>query len=173
MNLEVYMTLNQYEFIDIHDKGGNKSEITFNEKLYSIEVPLTMSYEFTIKKTHFILRGGLSAAKITNVTGEPSFDYYEGAQILNGGNFDMGDYRKKMLYNGILGAGVRYKVPRGIVYVDLRAKMGLNNIVIGEKRRDNQVLLNNYHYEDDDFSLNTLSLSVGYYFSFYSPRKQR
>jgi hypothetical protein len=76
-----------------------------------------------------------------------------------------------MLYNGIIGAGVRFKVPRGIIALDLRAKMGLNSIVVTGKR--DEILLNRYYYLDDNFSLNNLSLSASYYVSFYSPRKLR
>ena len=90
-----------------------------------------------------------------------------------GATQDISEYRKQMIYSGIVGAGVRYKVPRGIVSLDLRAKVGINNIVNSEKRFDNETVINNFYHIDDDFSLNTLSLSVGYYFSFYSPRKQR
>jgi hypothetical protein len=169
LNLEMYLTLNHYEFSDENENNY----VTFTEKLLSVEIPVTLSYEFTLQKTHFIARLGFSAAKITNASGQPVRKFFEDSQELTGSDLDITGYRKQMLFNGIAGLGVRYKVPRGILAIDLRAKMGINNIVIPEKRRDNDLMLNRYNYEDDDFSLNSLSLSLGYYFSFYSPRKQR
>jgi len=169
LNLEMYLTLNHYEFSDEIENNY----VTFTEKLLSIEIPVTLSYEFTLQKTHFIARVGVSAAKITNASGQPVRKFSGDAQELTGGDIDITGYRKQMMYNGIAGIGVRYKIPRGILAIDLRAKMGINNIVISDKRMDNNLMLNRYYYEDDDFSLNTLSLSLGYYFSFYSPRKQR
>ncbi|HEX2394136.1 MAG TPA: outer membrane beta-barrel protein [Bacteroidales bacterium] len=173
LNLETYFALNQYMFSDeIRDAGTNRiSYVTFREKLYKIEVPISLTYEFTINKTHFIVRAGGSAAKITGVSGEPSRKFSEDIQALTGASLNMIDYRKQMLYSGLIGAGVRYKVPRGIVSLDLRAKMGLNSIVKTDQR--DETLLNRFYYLDDNFSLNDLSLSVGYYFSFYNPRKQR
>lgn len=173
LNIEVYFALNQYEFTDERKDARSLSVVTFREKLHKVEIPLSLAYEFQIKKTHLIARAGFSLAKITNVTGEPSRKFIESSPAIPGNDIDITDYRKQMLYSGLVGLGMRYKVPRGIVSVDVRAKMGLNNIVNGDKRRDNDLLLNQFHYMDDDFSLNMLSVSVGYYFSFYSPRKQR
>lgn len=173
INLETYFALNQYEFADRVVTRNSQTYVNFTEKLYKIEIPLTFSYEFTLNKTHFITRAGVSAARITGVTGQPERRFAEDAQALTGADLDISGFRKKMLYSGIIGAGLRYKVPRGIVSLDLRARVGLNNIVLSEKRYANEALTNRYYYIDDDFSLNTLSLSVGYYFSFYSPRKQR
>jgi hypothetical protein len=173
LNIEAFFSLNQYEFTDDRQDALSVSIVTFREKLYTVEIPVTISYEFAVKKTHFIARAGLSAAKITGVTGEPSRKYFPDLPAIPGTDMDIADYRKQMLYSGIVGVGLRYKVPRGIVSIDVRAKMGINNIVIDKKRWDNDLLLNQYHYLDDDFSLNMLSVSIGYYFSFYSPRKQR
>ena len=173
ITFETYLALNHYEFADRIVTRNSQTYVKFTEKLYKIEVPLTFSYEFTINKTHFIARAGVSAATITGVNGQPERRFTEDAQALTGPDLDISGFRKKMLYSGIIGAGLRYKVPRGIVFLDLRAKAGLNNITLSDKRYANEALTNRYYYIDDDFSLNTLSLSVGYYFSFYSPRKQR
>ena len=78
-----------------------------------------------------------------------------------------------MLYSAVAGAGIRYRVPRGVISIDLRANFGLNNIVRSELRYKNPAITSQYYYVDDDFSLNTFSLSAGYYFSFYTPRKER
>jgi hypothetical protein len=176
LNLEAYMAMNQYEFSDeiVKQQWGDisvRSSVVYTEKLYKVEVPITVAYEFTIKKMHYYARAGFSAAKITRVNGQPTRWYYEDQQPITGENEDITAYRNSMLYSGIIGAGLRYKVPRGIIKVDLRAKVGLNNIVKSEKRDDNQLLSDKFHYRDDDFSLNNLSLSASYYFSFYRPKK--
>lgn len=171
LNLELQLAMNQYQFTDKISAPANSSTVKYNEKIVKIEIPLTLEYEFTINKTHFIARAGFSAARISKATGEPSRTSSLNSQ--SGPDLDITGYRKNMLYSGIVGAGVRYKIPRGILLVDLRANLGFNNIVRSEKRYQNPELYNRYFYLDDDFSLNTISLSVGYYFSFYSPRKQR
>jgi hypothetical protein len=173
LNLETYIVLNQYAFKDeLTDHRTNSiSYVTFTEKLYKIEVPVTLCYEFTVKKTHFNIRAGVSASKLTGVSGEPARKFADDQQELTGGSMDMIDYRKQMLYSGIIGAGVRYKVPRGIISLNLRAQMGFNSIVDPEKT--DETLKNRFYHLDDNYSLNNLSLSASYYFSFYNPRKQR
>ncbi|HLO58354.1 MAG TPA: outer membrane beta-barrel protein [Bacteroidales bacterium] len=169
LNVELYFAENSYEFSD----KIKTRYVNFTEKLYKVEIPLTLSYEFTINKTHFIARAGFSAAKLTKVTGQPQRKYFEDAPALSSGDIDITGQRRNMLYSGVIGAGLRYKVPRGVLSFDVRAKIGINNIVKSSSRFDNQKLTYQYYYLDDDFSVNTLSFSVGYYFSFYSPRKQR
>ena len=173
MNVELYLAMDHYEFKDKTNYKQETKEVTYNEKLYQIELPLTLSYEFTINKIHYVARAGFSAAKISLAKGQPSRKFSQDIQAITGANQDITAYRRQMLYSGIIGAGIRYKVPRGVVSLDLRAKIGFNNIVVRGKRWDNQVLYDRYYYLDDDFSLNTLSLSASYYFSFYSPHKQR
>jgi len=173
LNLEVFLSLNQYMFSDERRNAltNTISYVTFREKLYNVEIPVTLSYEFTIHKTHFIIKAGASASKITGVSGVPTRKFSEDLQAITGSSMNMSAYRKQFLYSGIIGAGIRYKVPRGIVSLDLRAKMGFNSIV--NTGKIDETLQNRFYYLDDNFSLNNLSLSVGYYFSFYSPRKQR
>jgi hypothetical protein len=178
LNIEFNFASNNYGFFDeirVPVPGSNDAinSVTYTERLYKLELPVSLTYEFNIKKIHYFVRAGVSAGKITGITGHPSRKYSEELPPIAGENQDISYYRKNMLYGGILGAGVRYKVPRGVVTIDLRANIGLNNIVQSEHRYENQEFLTKYYYMDDDFSINTLSLSAGYYFSFYKPKKQR
>jgi hypothetical protein len=175
LNVEFVFTSNQYRFSDEIRKPlvDGISSVEYNEKLYKAEIPITVTYEFNIKKMNYFLQAGLSGSKITGVSGQPTRKFHETMQSLPGASEDISNYRSNMLYSGIIGAGIRYKVPRGVITVAFRANMGLNNIVLSEKRGDNQELLTNFYYQDDDFSINTYSLSAGYYFSFYKPKKQR
>jgi hypothetical protein len=178
LNVEINFVSNNYGFSDeirIPVAGENDAInlVTYTERLYKIEWPVTLVYEFNIKKIHYFVRAGFSAAKLTGITGHPSRKYSEELPPLSIDNQNISYYRKNMLYGGIIGAGVRYKVPRGVLTIDLRANIGLNNIVRPDRRYKNQEFLTKYYYLDDDFSLNTLSLTAGYYFSFYKPKKQR
>jgi alcohol dehydrogenase class IV len=76
------------------------------------------------------------------------------------------------MYAGVAGAGVRYKVPHGVLTAEMRASIGLNNIVKPDKRYENMQQIMKSNHSDDDFAMNTFSFSVGYYFSFYKPKKQ-
>jgi len=178
LNLELYISSNKYKFIDelqipLYDGPDGINRSTYTEKTLKVELPVTAAYELTIKKIHYFVRAGVSVARFTSVTGQPELKYSEELPQKTGENYDMALYRKKMLYSGILGIGMRYKVPRGVIMLDLRTNLGLNKIVRSEKRYDNQTLSDEFFYLDDDFSLNTFSFSASYYFSFYKPKKQR
>jgi hypothetical protein len=177
VNIEAYFASNQYKFSDeiatpFIDGPNGINSVTFTEKLYKVELPVSLVYEFNIKKVNYFVRAGFSVARITGVTGQASRKFYEDLQPLTGETKNIDDYRKKMLYSGVIGAGIRYKVPRGVMMLNLRTSLGLNNIVNPDKRYDNEELSTRFYYLDDDFSLNTFSLSASYYFSFYKPKKQ-
>lgn len=174
LNLEFNFAANNYGFYDETKIPENDAlnSVTYTERLYKLELPVSLAYEFTIKKIHYFIRGGFSVGKITGITGHASRKFADEITV-SSENRDISHYRQDFLYSGIIGAGVRYKVPRGVLTFDLRANIGLNNIVRPERRYENQEFLTKYYYLDDNFSLNTFSFSVSYYFSFYKPKKQR
>jgi hypothetical protein len=178
LNLEFYFSENQYRFsneITMPLNGGNDAInlVTFSERLFKIEVPISLAYEFNVRTLHFFVRAGVSAASLTGITGIPSRKYAQELPPFTGESIDMSNYRNTMLYSGLFGVGLRYKVPRGVITADLRTNIGLNNIVKTNKRYENQELATKFYYVDNDFSLNVISLSAGYYFSFYKPKKQQ
>lgn len=179
VNIELNFTQNQYSFADkleIPVVGGTDvlNKVVYNEKLHKIEIPVSLTYEFNISNLNLFLRSGIYISKMTGAKGQPSRKYTEdNTAPLTEGYMNMKDYRKNIHFGFIFGAGVRYKIPRGVISVDLRTNLGLNNIVKTGERYHNHVLLSKYYYLDDDFTLNTFSLTAGYYFSFYTPSKQR
>ena len=176
VNLELKFSENRYGFEDeiITPLPGLNgiSSVTYSEKLYKLILPLSISYEFSAKKLHYFLRGGFSVASITGVTGTASRQFTEEIAPVPGETNDIARYRKNIMYAGIAGAGVRYKVPHGVLTAEIRASIGLNNIVKPEKRFENMQQIMKSYYADDDFAINTFSFSAGYYFSFYKPKKQ-
>jgi hypothetical protein len=177
LNLELKFSENRYGFKDevITPLPGLNgiSSVTYSEKLYKIMVPLSVSYEFSAKKRlHYFVRGGFSVASITGVTGTATRQFTEEIAPVPGETSNIAEYRKNIMYAGIAGAGIRYKVPHGVLTAELRASIGLNNIVKPETRFDNMQQIMKSYLVDDDFSINTFSFSIGYYFSFYKPKKQ-
>ncbi len=176
LNLELKFSENRYGFKEevITPLPGlnGVSSVTYSEKLYKFIVPVSVSYEFSSKKLHYFMRGGFSVASITGVTGSASRTFAEEIPPIPGETNDIAKYRKNIMYAGVAGAGIRYKVPHGVITAEIRASIGLNNMVKPESRFQNmQQIMKSYH-EDDDFAINTYSFSVGYYFSFYKPKKQ-
>jgi hypothetical protein len=176
-NLEFIFGENRYGFsstIKTPLQGGNDgiNSTIYTEKQFKLELPVTLAYEFSSRKVHYFLRAGASIAKIMGTSGVATHKYSAEMPAITGDNVNMKSYRRNFLYSAVVGTGLRYKVPRGVVIIDLRANIGLNNIVKKENRYSNQQQITKSYYIDDDFSLNTISLTAGYYFSFYKPKKQ-
>ncbi len=177
LNAELLFARHQYEFTDLFSTFSEGVEIinnvTYNEKLYKADIPVSLTYEIISRKIHYYIRGGFSLSVITGARGQASRIYARESSPFTGEPLAMAGFRKKILYSAVTGAGIMYKVPRGMITLDFRANFGLNNIVKEKLRYNNPGLMTRFNYLDDDFSLNTLSLSAAYYFSFYKPKKQR
>jgi hypothetical protein len=176
LSLELKFASNRYGFKDelitpLPGINGINS-VTYTERLYKLMVPLSLSYEISAKKVHYFVRAGASAARVMGITGIATRKFTEETAPVTGETQDISFYRKTMLYGAVIGAGLRYKVPHGVLMAEIRGNIGLNNIVRSDRRFDNQQQILRSYREDDDFTINTYSLSVGYYFSFYKPKKQ-
>ncbi|MBN2481444.1 MAG: PorT family protein [Bacteroidales bacterium] len=178
INVELNFEQNQYSFTDeltipVVDGTDVMNRVVYNEKLYKFEIPLTLTYEFNVGNMNSFLRTGIFLTKVSGAKGQPSRKYDPDLPPVSGEYESVKDYRKDFLYGLVAGAGIRYKISRGVISIGLRANLGLNNIVKSAERYYNPILLSKYYYVDDDFTLNTFSLTAGYYFSFYTPSKQR
>ncbi len=176
LNLEFSYAQNKYSFTDIHTITATNDEsftesASFEEQINKFTFPVTTAFEFKIKKMLYYIRTGGSADYIISASGIPALK--SGEISSPGEKTDILRYRKSLYFNGILGCGIRYKIPRGYLSIDMRYNIGINNIVRPEMRSENAYLMSLFKYKDDDFSINSFTCSVGYYFSFYSPKKQK
>ena len=175
LNLELRLAQNRYSFTESKTIDNNEGKeytksSTLEEKLQKVEFPLTAILEFGTGNLKYLIRAGASVDYVLKSFGTPSRNY--DGLYTRGEKTDLSEFRKSFHFNGIVGAGIRYKVPRGYLLADMRFCPGLHNIVIAKKRYDNPYLEGAFDYVDDDFALNSFQFSLGYYFSFYSPKKQ-
>ena len=177
MDLGVNYKKSQYSFKDdikyLYKADEQNTKVTFNENISRLDIPLIIACE--IIKTRNIncyLSGGFNIGNISRVTGIPSKTRGEDMPAETGADIIMTDFRENTLYSGIVGMGIKYKVPRGFLICDLRYYIGLHNIFIPENRNEIANLWAKYQYVDDDYSISSFTVSVGYYFSFYQPKKQ-
>lgn len=166
LNLGLNFVHNSYKFIEeqtliLTRQEPVTSTFTLKESLNRYEIPISVGYEFEHTDFNTFIRTGFSISNIFRVTAKRETDV-----VLADLNFT--DRRRDLLFSGHIGAGVKYKIPRGFLVLDVRYHYGFNNIVEPEFRyKDSEK-----GYEDDDFSLYNLTISFGYYFSFYQPKKR-
>jgi hypothetical protein len=178
LNLGINYTGSQYTFEDDIKDYYNSEEwqfakISFRENIAFIDVPLTIAYEIGKRNIDYYFCTGFSVGSVRKVSGEPSRIYDENSPAITGADISMTEYREPYTYFLILGAGIKSKVPRGFVICDIHFNFGLNNIINAENRFESSELWSKYLYVDDDYSINYVTLSLGYYFSLYKPKKQR
>jgi len=83
------------------------------------------------------------------------------------------DNRETFCFYGLLGAGVKYKVPKAYIFLDVRYNLGLNNQVVSMKRNNTQTdELWVYQTRDDSFYHDDLNFSLGFVRTIYKPRKK-
>ncbi len=178
MNIGINYTSNHYSFKDdiryyYYAEELQFAEITFKENISIIDIPVTLAYEISQRNLKFYLCSGISGGNVNKVTGIPSRVYDVNSPPITGADIRMTDFRQSNTYFYIIGAGFKYKVPRGYLMSDIRFNFGLNNIINDENRYKSTELWSKYFYVDDDYAINYLTLTVGYYFSVYKPKKQR
>ncbi len=83
------------------------------------------------------------------------------------------DNRQTFCFYGIIGGGVKLKVPKAYIFLDVRYNLGLNNQVLNIGRNDTQSdELFLYQTRDDSFYHDDLNVSVGFVRTIYKPRKK-
>ncbi|UCH13251.1 MAG: PorT family protein, partial [Bacteroidales bacterium] len=167
MNIGINYTTNQYSFEDDYYNADEMqfTEITFKEKITIIDIPVTIAYEISSRSIDYYLCTGISVGRINKVTGKPSRTYDVNSPPITGADISMNDFRVSNTFFSIIGAGFKYKVPRGYLMCDIRFNIGLNNIINVENRFESSELWSKYFYVDDDYSINYFTLTFGYYFS--------
>jgi hypothetical protein len=178
LNVGINYTINQYSFQDdikyyYYADEQQFAEITFKEKISIIEIPVTIAYELSSRNVKYYLCTGISAGNVNKVTGIPSRVYDVNSPPITGADIPMTDFRESNTFFYIIGTGLKFKVPRGYIMSDIRLNIGLNNIINDQNRYKSSELWSKYYYVDDDYSINYFTLTLGYYFSVYKPKKQK
>lgn len=140
-----------------------------------IDIPLVVGYEFNRhKKLRPYIGIGTSMSLLLTSSMDASRVYTDNAlPEVQGPDIDVIDHRQSSSLFLIGAAGIKYKVPRGFITLDLRYEKGLINQVVESRRYQNSELLYKYFYVDDNFVLNNFTGSLGYTYLLYNPKKKK
>ncbi|GAA0192039.1 hypothetical protein GCM10009122_54770 [Fulvivirga kasyanovii] len=158
---------NSFSNVDSVNRFIESQEITETQTWLS--VPITVQYQFAGGKFNpYVLLGGsanyLFSSSFKGET-QTSIENFEGATV------DLTDQRNKINFSAIAGAGIKIKVGKNHFVAEARFNYGILNQVKEENRLSNQELIFDYGYVDDDFKLNSFSVSLGYLLPKYNPKK--
>ncbi len=157
-NMKYERTLNQLGF----------ENIIYREDQRMFQAPLTLTYDFELGKFSPYLRlgGGISYLFTSEAILEREYTD-ESLPTVTGPPIDMLGQRNNVNFFSTAGAGLKFKIPRGIIVLDVRHNWYFLQQNRPSKRYENNILTYEYHYVDDDFKLGNVSVSLGYTYSFH------
>ncbi len=173
MNHEYNFSLNHYTNTPPVSENPHLTE--FKENITNIALPLTTTYEFVSEKWRPYLRGGIMGTYTLSAMLDPVRIYTQGAfEDVAGTNIDMLELRNRLNVYGILGGGIKYKIPYGgLLYFDVRFAMGFTCPVNSANRNTEQTdRIFRYYIMDNDFKFNLFSASIGWIYPLYRSKKQ-
>jgi len=175
---EIMLKQNKFEnMVTIPDFNNNNfNQQTFSETQTRFEVPLSITYDFEYGKIKPYLRAGASIGYLINTFSKIQRSYIDNSTNadLKSPDLNISDYRNKFNYWGVIGGGIKYRIPRGYIIFDVRYNIGLLN----QTNINNRIIKDSeqtwkYHYMDDNFILNNGSVSVGYVYLLYKPERKQ
>jgi len=164
----------QLSFTNIEEFMGFKN-IIYVETQKRLEFPVSVTYNWLmLDKLTAYGRLGQGAAILLSSIAEPSYDAIDlnNPNSFSGADIDRSDSRIKMDLFTQAGAGVKYKIPRGFLFLEVRANFGLLNQTVrgGDSAEE---LGSPYNFVDDDFHFNSMNATVGISQILFKPSKNR
>lgn len=160
--------INTVEFLDF-------ATTQYTETQFRIELPVSVTYDFaSFGKFTAYSRTGIGAAYNLSVSATASLTPVDrnnnGSRT--GETLKRKDSRVPVDLFLQLGAGIRYKVPKGYFFGELRLNSGMlqQNVPGGESV---PALEYYYMWRDPSFRLNALNFNAGFTYIFYKPSKRK
>jgi hypothetical protein len=169
INTGVQIAQKKYEY---SNTMFNYTTLNLQESQLWLELPLALKYNFGYKnKLVPYVYSGAAMALFLSSSGTLTRVSTSGDNNASGPNVSLTDLRNKLNSSAFAGAGIKYKLGYGYINLDLKYAIGLKDIANPDKRYSNNELVYFYGYIDSDFKLNNFYVSVGYFKSFYKPKK--
>lgn len=149
--------------------------VNYSEIQQRLEIPASVTYDFTsFGKFSPYGRLGLGAAYNLSTSADVSFNTTDKNNPNNrtGETLDRKDSRVPLDLFVQFGAGMKYKIPRGYLFAEVRSNFGIMNQNVSDGKTVD--LLENYYlWSDPGFRINSLNLNIGYTFILFKPSKKK
>ena len=175
-------------FVEAEGSAGSFSTLSFIENQTWLDIPLTLSYHFDReskynfrslkKKIVPYIYGGIAynlmlAAKIQDIrrdnigiSSQSGFTNTDSGKLLQNPAL-----RNQHNFSFVGGVGLKYKVASHYLFVDARYIGLIRNIINVSNRYENPELLYTFGHLDNDFRLDHYSISFGFTYTLYRPKK--
>jgi hypothetical protein len=166
---DILFSLKKYEYSNVL---LGYSQLTFTENQTWLDLPIVLKYTMGKKNLRYYVQGGGAAGLILGSNSTViRKDVTTQSNEAVGPNINTLNIRNAFNYALVVGGGLRYKAGYGYIVLDVKYLYGLSNLSNVHHKYSNTDLVYKYGYIDNNFTLNSLMFSVGYYKSFYKPKK--
>lgn len=175
--LEGYTNVTPYDSLNYSPGLTKGVTIESIETQTALTIPLSFSYTFLRDKTirpYALL--GFETRFLLGASNSISKTYFDeniaAVEVSDVENFK--EERNSMIFSGVFGAGAKYKIKGGDIFLEAKYNLGISDQV----KKDvvdvnNDIRLWNFYQQDNDFTMNNLIVNVGYTHYFYKPRKMK
>ena len=165
-----------YSQIEFRNTGQylDFADFSYTEYQKRLEIPVNLTYEIITFASKFTAYGkaGAGAALNLSTTADAALYYNDPFnQDKTGETLKRNDSRSFLDIFIQLGGGIKYKIPKGHFFAEIRTNLGTLNQNSGGTMEINGDENHFYLYRDPDFRLNTLNINVGWTYIFYKPSK--
>lgn len=167
-----YSSLN---FSNIIDETMSHSTITYIETQRRLELPISVNYDYrSFGKFTLYGKAGLGAAINLSTTADLSNIPTDrnNPNDITGETLNRKDSRAFLDIFCQLGAGIKYKIPKGFIFAELRSSFGTfdQNVPGGSTVNTVDQL---YRWSDPSFRMNSFNMNIGYTYILYKPAKKK
>jgi hypothetical protein len=142
-----------------------------NEKQTALTLPVSIHYNFEkIKFRPFISLGVEPSYLLSaSLTGSRA---RKGYQFIEEKSFDIKDFRQKFTVNAIASAGCHFEIGGGYLVTEIRFTYGLSKMNTSDSGFTvDSNLPFAYGYADSIYKLNSVSVTAGYVYNIFNPKK--
>ena len=175
MELAAEAAYSSLTFSNVIDETMAHGTITYTETQKRLEIPLCVNYDLrSFGKFTLYGRAGLGAAVNLSATADLSNIPTDrnNPNDITGETLKRNDSRALIDIFFHLGAGIKYKIPKGFISAEIRSSFGVfNQNVPGGSTVD--IVDQLYRWSDPGFRMNSLNMNFGYTYIFYKPAKKK
>jgi len=157
--------------VDYYEWG----KVQYIETQQRLEMPVFISYDLpSFAKFTPFLRAGVGATLNLSSSADATLNMTDrnNPYTRSGGTLNVKDSRIPIDFFGQAGFGLKYKIPRGFIFLEARGNFGiLDQNKTGGKNINTLEMF--YLWSSPGFRLNTLNLNLGYTYIFYKPSKKK
>jgi hypothetical protein len=170
IDLNLELTIEQLKYGSV-DSIYSFYELNVDEWQTRFSIPISGTYTFqNVKYVQPYVRLGLAPSFLLSANANAVGKYRDGSQEnITGPDFSTKEQRNAFGLWGLIGGGVKYKIPRGYLILDARYNIGFSKINSNPGVDPESFLTWDYFYSDNDLKLYQLYFSIGYSYTLYKP----